>query len=200
MATRKTDKRRQILDAAVEVFAATGFHKSRVSDIAREAGVADGTIYLYFKSKDDVLISIFEEAMGEMIERAEAAIADLEDPLAQLNRLAVHHMENVEQNKTLAKVLQVELRLSNTFMKEYQPKRLRQYMDIIGRIIEEGRRRGVIRRDVDPRIVRRAIFGALDEIAMQWMLTPNPTYSLTDSAAAVADVFVRGLRASPVSA
>jgi TetR/AcrR family fatty acid metabolism transcriptional regulator len=80
-------------------------------------------------------------------------------------------------------------------MKEYQPKRLRQYMDIIGRIIEEGRSRGIIRTDVDPRIVRRAMFGALDEIAMQWMLTPNPTYSLTDSAAAVADVFVRGIRA-----
>ncbi len=195
MSTRKTDKRRQILDAAIEVFAATGFHKSRVSDIAREAGVADGTIYLYFKSKDDVLISIFEEAMGEMIERAEAAIADLDDPLAKLSRLAVHHMENVEENKTLAKVLQVELRLSNTFMKEYQPKRLRQYMDIIGRIIEDGRERGRIRADVDPRIVRRAIFGALDEIAMQWMLTPNPTYSLTESAAAVADVFVRGIEA-----
>ena len=194
MSDRKTDKRRQILDAAVEVFAATGFHKSRVSDIAREAGVADGTIYLYFKSKDDVLISIFEEAMGEMIERAEAAIAGIEDPLEKLRRLAVHHMENVEQNKTLAKVLQVELRLSNTFMKEYQPKRLRQYMDIIGRIIEEGRTRGVIRADVDPRIVRRAIFGALDEIAMQWMLTPRPTYSLTESAAAVADVFLRGIR------
>jgi TetR/AcrR family fatty acid metabolism transcriptional regulator len=195
MAGRKTDKRRQILDAAVEVFAATGFHKSRVSDIAREAGVADGTIYLYFKSKDDVLISIFEEAMGEMIERAEAAIAGLADPLEKLARLAVHHMENVEQNKTLAKVLQVELRLSNTFMKEYQPKRLRQYMDIIGRIIEDGRAHGVIRADVDPRIVRRAMFGALDEIAMQWMLTSNPTYSLTDSAKAVADVFVRGIRA-----
>ena len=195
MAGRKTDKRRQILDAAVEVFAATGFHKSRVSDIAREAGVADGTIYLYFKSKDDVLISIFEEAMGEMIERAEAAIAGLADPLEKLARLAVHHMENVEQNKTLAKVLQVELRLSNTFMKEYQPKRLRQYMDIIGRIIEDGRTHGVIRADVDPRIVRRAMFGALDEIAMQWMLTSNPTYSLTDSAKAVADVFVRGIRA-----
>jgi len=89
----------------------------------------------------------------------------------------------------------VELRLSNTFMKEYQPKRLRQYMDIIGRIIEDGRERSLIRADVDPRIVRRAIFGALDEIAMQWMLTPNPTYSLTESAAAVADVFVRGIRA-----
>ena len=194
MSSRKTDKRRQILDAAVLVFAATGFHKSRVSDIAREAGVADGTIYLYFKSKDDVLISIFEEAMGEMIERAEEAVQGLDDPLEKLTRLAIHHMENVEQNKTLAKVLQVELRLSNTFMKEYQPKRLRQYMNIIGRIIEEGRERGLVREDVDPRVVRRAMFGALDEIAMQWMLTPNPTYSLTLSAAAVADVFVRGIR------
>jgi TetR/AcrR family fatty acid metabolism transcriptional regulator len=194
MTSRKSDKRRQILDAAIVVFAATGFHKSRVSDIAREAGVADGTIYLYFKSKDDVLISIFEEAMGEMIERAEAAIKDLDDPLDRIVRFAMHHMENVEQNLTLAKVLQVELRLSNTFMKEYHPKRLREYMDIIGRAIDEGRERGLVRADVDSRIVRRALFGALDEIAMQWILTSNPTYSLTTSAATVADVFVRGIR------
>ena len=197
---KKADKRRHILEAAVEVFARAGFHKSRVADIAREADVADGTIYLYFKGKDDVLISIFEETMTEMIEAAEAALEGIDDPLDRLHAFAMNHMANVEENWAVAKVLLVELRLSNTFMKEYQPQRLRQYMDIIGRIIEEGRECGVIRRDVDPRIVRRAIFGALDEIAMQWMLTPNPTYSLTDSAAAVADVFVRGLRASPGAA
>ena len=135
---RKLDKRRQIIEAAVEVFASRGFHKSRVADVARAAEVADGTIYLYFKSKDDILISIFEEKMADMIEQAEAVIANLADPLEKLHRLARFHMENVERHKSVAKVLQVELRLSNTLVKEYKPVRLKQYMDIIGRVIEEG--------------------------------------------------------------
>ena len=192
---KKRDKRRHILEAAVSVFARAGFHKSRVSDIAREADVADGTIYLYFKSKDDILISIFEETMSEMIDRVERAIADVDDPLERLHHFAVNHMENVETNREVAKVLLVELRLSNTFMKEYKPTRLQTYMDIIGRLIEEGQQRGVVRADVNPTIIRRAFFGALDEIAMQWILTPGARYGLKESAEQIADVCVRGLRA-----
>jgi len=191
---RKLDKRRQIIEAAVEVFARTGFHKSRVADVARAADVADGTIYLYFKSKDDILISIFEEKMGDMIEQAEAVIAGLVDPLDKLHQLARFHMENVENHRSVAKVLQVELRLSNTFMKEYKPVRLKQYMDIIGRVIEEGIATGVVRSDVSSVIVRRAFFGALDEIAMQWILTPGARYGLTESAEQIARVFVRGIQ------
>jgi len=191
---RRLDKRQQILDAAVEVFAGKGFHKSRVADVARAAEVADGTIYLYFKSKDDILISIFEQKMGDMIEQAEAVLADLSDPLDKLARLARFHLENVEQHKSVAKVLQVELRLSNTFMKEYKPVRLKQYMDVIGRVIEEGISSGVIRSDVSSVIVRRAFFGALDEIAMQWILTPGARYGLKESAEQIARVFVRGIQ------
>ena len=192
---RRRDRRRQILDAAIEVFAGAGFHKSRVSDIARVAEVADGTIYLYFKSKDDILISIFEETMATMISGVEEAIASVRDPLDKLRRFARYHMEQVEGSPEVAKVLQVELRLSNTFMKEYRPTRLQQYMDIIGRLITDGKARGLVRRDVNPIIARRAFFGALDEIAMQWMLTPNARYGLKESAEQVADVFVRGLQA-----
>ena len=192
---RKLDKRQQIINAAVEVFARTGFHGSRVADVARAAEVADGTIYNYFKSKDDILISIFEEKMGDMIEQAETAIADLADPLDKLCCLARFHMDNVERHKNVAKVLQVELRLSNTFMKEYKPVRLRQYMDIIGRVIEEGIASGAIRSDVSSVIVRRAFFGALDEIAMQWILTPGARYGLGESAEQIARLFVRGIQA-----
>jgi TetR/AcrR family fatty acid metabolism transcriptional regulator len=192
---RRRDKRQQIIDAAVEVFASRGFHNSRVAEVARAADVADGTIYLYFKSKDDILISIFEEKMGEMIDAARAAIAPYTDPFDKLRAFAIHHMENVELHKDVAKVLQVELRLSNTFMKEYKPRRLQDYMDVVGEVIEEGKRRGLVRRDVNTTIVRRALFGALDEIAMQWMLTPNARYGLRESAEQVASVFAQGLRA-----
>ena len=195
VSARKRDKRRQILEAAVGVFAKQGFHKSRVSDVARAAEVADGTIYLYFKSKDDILISIFEETMADMIERVQQAIEPHADPLDQLREFALFHMRNVEENRNVAKVLQVELRLSSTFMKEYKPTRLQQYMDIIGRLITDGKSRGVIRADVNPIIARRAFFGALDEIAMQWILTPNARYGLNESAEQIAELFVRGLQA-----
>tara|TARA_Y100001968_G_scaffold243875_1_gene227781 strand:+ start:1568 stop:2194 length:627 start_codon:yes stop_codon:yes gene_type:complete len=193
---RKHSKRQQIIDAAVEVFARSGFHGSRVADVAREAEVADGTIYNYFKSKDDLLISIFEQKMGDMIQQAEEVIAPVSDPLEKLRRLACFHMDNVERHINVAKVLQVELRLSNTFMKEYEPVRLRQYMDIIGRVLEEGIASGVIRSDVSSVIVRRAFFGALDEIAMQWILTPGARYGLRESAEQIARVFVRGIQAT----
>jgi len=192
-ASRKRDKRRQILDAAVLVFAQQGFHKSRVSDVARAAGVADGTIYLYFKSKDAILISIFEETMGQMIERVAEALRDIDDPLEKLRAFAMFHMGNVEDNADVAKVLQVELRLSTTFMKEYAPIALKQYMDIIGGLIEQGQAAGLVRQDVNPIIARRAFFGAMDEIAMQWILTPNARYGLRESAAQIGDLFVRGL-------
>jgi TetR/AcrR family fatty acid metabolism transcriptional regulator len=191
------DKRRLILEAAVDVFAERGFHKSRVADVARAAQCADGTIYLYFKSKDDILISIFEETMTEMIEGAQAALAPLSGPLDKLRGFAVFHMDRVESHRNVAKVLQVELRLSNTFMKEYRPARLQQYMDVIGQLIDEGKLLGLVRPDANATILRRAFFGALDEIAMQWILTPNPRYGLRESAEQIADLFVRGLAAEP---
>lgn len=193
-AKSRADKRRHILDAAVEVFAQAGFHKSRVSDVARAANVADGTIYLYFKSKDEILLSIFEEAMAEMIEAVEAKLAPIEDPFEQLRTFTRFHMQRVEDHRSVAKVLQVELRLSNTFMREYKPSKLKQYLDIVGRIVTRGQETGVMREDVNPIIIRRALFGALDEIAMQWVLTPRARYGLGESANQIADVFVAGLR------
>jgi len=193
-AKSRADKRRHILEAAVEVFAQTGFHKSRVSDVAKAANVADGTIYLYFKSKDEILLSIFEEAMAEMIEAVESILAPIEDPFEQLRAFCRFHMSRVEKHRAVAKVLQVELRLSHTFMREYKPSKLKQYLDIVGLIVTEGQSLGAMRADVNPIIIRRALFGALDEIAMQWILTPRARYGLEESANQIADVFVAGLR------
>ena len=176
------------------VFAKNGFHKSRVSDVAKAAKVADGTIYLYFKSKDEILLSIFEEAMTEMIAAVEGKLADIEDPFEQLRVFTEFHMDRVENHRAVAKVLQVELRLSHTFMREYKPTKLKQYLDIVGRIVRLGQSTGAMREDVNPIIIRRALFGALDEIAMQWILTPGARYGLKESASQIADVFMDGLR------
>jgi len=194
-AEARQDKRRTIINAAVEVFAERGFHRSRVSDIARKAGVADGTIYLYFKSKDDVLITIFEERMEELLREARRVVDATLDPLDKIRAFARFHMSQVEEHRALASVLQVELRLSNKFMKEYHPQRLREYLDIIGEIVREGQSKGLFRRDCNPIVVRRALFGALDEIAMQWTLTPHPRYRLVSTAEEVSDIFIRGLKA-----
>lgn len=197
MSERKKDKRRLILDAAVEVFAQKGFHRSRVSDVARRAEIADGTIYLYFKSKEDILISIFEERMGELIAAARKEVQAVADPREKLRRFARFHVQNVESNRSLAAVFLVEIRLSNRFMKDYQPQRLKEYLDLIGEIVEEGQRSGVFREDANPIVVRRAFFGALDEVAMQWILTPGSRrrYRLEPTAEEITDLFVRGLAA-----
>jgi TetR/AcrR family fatty acid metabolism transcriptional regulator len=194
-AEARQDKRSSILGSAIEVFAEKGFHRSRVSDIARRAGVADGTIYLYFKSKDDILITIFEEKMEELIREARAAVNGRENPVDKLRAFAAYHMSQVEENRALSAVFQVELRLSNKFMKEYAPQRLRKYLDIVGEIVREGQERGEFRQDCNPIVVRRALFGALDEIAMQWTLTPHPRYRLSDTGIEICDIFIRGLKA-----
>ena len=197
MATAPTrqDKRKNIIRAAIEVFAEKGFHRSRVSDIAREAGVADGTIYLYFKSKDDILITIFEERMEMLIREARRVVDATPDPPSKLRAFARFHMGQVEENRSLASVFQVELRLSNKFMKEYAPQRLREYLDIVGDIVRAGQADGSFRQDNNPIVVRRAFFGALDEIAMQWTLTPHPRYRLVSTAGEISEIFIRGLRA-----
>jgi TetR/AcrR family transcriptional regulator, fatty acid metabolism regulator protein len=165
------DKRTLITEAAVEVFADKGFHQARVSDIAKKAGVADGTIYLYFKNKEDLLLSIFEEKMDELLAGLGEALAASDDPVERIRQFARFHFQQVRDHHSAAEVLQVELRLSNKFLKEYRPEKLWAYLGVFGQIVREGQARGIFRADVDPFIGMWAFFGALDELAMQWVLT-----------------------------
>lgn len=187
------DKREKILESAIRTFAKRGFHQSRVSDIAQEAGVADGTIYLYFKNKEDLLISIFEEKMGEMLGRMKAELEPLTDPRDRLRRFIEFHLGQLERHRSLAEVLQVELRLSNKFMKEYVPERLGQYLELLSEIICEGQQQGIFRPDVMPAVAKRAIFGAMDELAMHWVLTRGRRFDLRRNADELSGLFLRGL-------
>ena len=191
---RRADKRSLITEAAVDVFAAKGFHQARVSDIARRAGVADGTIYLYFKNKEDLLLSIFEEKMDQLLEGLGEALADAHDPVEQIRRFARFHFQQVRDNRAAAEVLQVELRLSNKFLKEYRPEKLWAYLGVFGQIVREGQAGGVFRDDIDPFIGMWSFFGALDELAMQWVLSKKQDrFPLEAAADQVADVFIRGM-------
>jgi len=194
--SRRAEKRTLIADAAVEVFAEKGFHQARVSDIARRAGVADGTIYLYFKNKEDLLLCIFEEKMEVLLAGLVDALAAVDDPLEKIRAFARYHFQQVRDNRAVAEVLQVELRLSNKFVKDYRPEQLWAYLGAFGDVLQDGAARGLIRDDVDPFIASWAFFGSLDEIAMQWVLARNKQkFNLEDAAEQVAQVFIRGFRA-----
>ncbi len=203
---RKADKRSLITEAAIAVFAERGFHQSRVSDIAERAGVADGTIYLYFKNKEDLLLSIFEEKMDVLLAGLRESLAETADPVDRIRRFASFHFRQVRENRAAAEVLQVELRLSNKFLKEYRPEKLWAYLGVFGQIVREGQACGTFRADLDPFVTMWAFFGALDELAMQWVLSRKTEtgiarergrFDLDNAARQVADVFIRGMLSDP---
>lgn len=195
-ADKRADKRALITEAAVEVFAEKGFHLARVSDIARRAGVADGTIYLYFKNKEDLLLTIFEEKMDLLLSRLTEELEGVDDPIQRVRVFAHFHFDQVRTNRSTAEVLQVELRLSNKFLKEYRPEKLWAYLGVFGQIVREGQARGVFRDDVDTFITGWAFFGAMDELAMQWVLARDQSrFPLEAAADQIADVFIRGMLA-----
>ena len=193
--TQRQDKRARILEAAVRVFADRGFFNATVAEIARAAGVADGTIYLYFKGKDDLLLQLFEEKMAELTASAQAALSEEQDAPARLKQFIVHHFQAVEKNPELAAVLIVEVRQSAQALRPAEKARLTAYLDLIAEVVRAGQDRGEIAQGISPSVVKRAIFGALDELALGWLRSGRRA-SLKKTAAEVAEWFVRGLRPS----
>jgi len=190
---RGGEKRDRILRAAVEIFSRKGFFNSKVSEIARAASVADGTIYLYFRNKDDLLISLFEEKMGEVVADVRRRIADGGNALEKLKIFIENHMDLLEREAGLVEVLQVELRQSTKFLKDYTPVKFFEYLEIISDILEEGKREGVLRPDLNVSIARRAIFGALDELSLTYILSRKPKYHPTVTAAELCRLLLEGL-------
>ncbi len=187
------DKHNRIIEAAIKVFAKKGFFNAKISEIAKEANVADGTIYLYFKSKDDILIHLFEESMDRLIKLIQSELAKEDNPISKLKRFIQLHFTLVEGNPHLAEVITVELRQSNKFMKEYDNVKFRDYLNLISSVIREGQNQGMIRRDVKPAIIKRALFGALDEVTLPWALSEKKKYSLNELAEQVTNLFINGI-------
>src|SRR5688500_13314222 len=183
------DKRDLILKAATKVFAQNGYFQSQVADVARAAGVAAGTVYLYFKSKDHLLVSIFERSMREGLTDSRAKVADLADPPERLRRLARAHLARLGNDRNLAIVFQVELRQSTKFMERFSSTLLRDYLGLIREAIADGQREGVFRADIKPTAAAKMLFGALDEMATNWILSRR-RYSLEAEADAVVDFFI----------
>ena len=186
-------KRDAILRAAIDVFAERGFFSAQVADVARAAGVAAGTVYLYFKSKDDLLVSIFDRSMRDAIAEARSMAADVRDPRERLRRFAALHLGRLGRDRNLAVVFQVELRQSTKFMERFSSTLLRDYLGLIRDAIADGQRAGMFRPDINATVTAKMLFGALDEMATNWILSRR-RYSLEADADTVVDLFVNGAR------
>ena len=192
MSANPPDKRRRILDAAVSVFAQSGFYNAKVSQIAKEAGVADGTIYLYFKNKEDILIQVFIDAMDDILHLQEDASAEISDPIERLRTFIHVHLASVAGSRARAEVITVELRQSSKFMHNTDMKPFGRYLAMIARIVEDGVRSGVFAPSSDARLIARALFGAVDELALEWAMSDRNA-SLDEAGQRIADLFLSGL-------
>jgi TetR/AcrR family transcriptional regulator, fatty acid metabolism regulator protein len=191
-AMRDPDKPQQIIDAAVRVFARNGFYNSRVSDIAREAGIASGTIYLYFKTKDEILVTLFRDKMAAFVAALRTEIVRERDPEAKIRRLVRLHFEVLEASPDMAEVVQVELRQGQKFFRGASAHEISAYFELIGSILHEGVAGGVFRQDLPVKVATKMLFGAMDQVTTSWVLGKRG-YRLADAAEPVANIFLKGV-------
>ena len=193
-AGRAGDKYERILDAAISVIAEKGFHNSRVSDIADRANVADGTIYLYFKSKEQILMAALDRAFEAFLRQAQAEMSGFDDAAAKLRALARLHLRELNRNRSLAVVLQTELRQSAKFLAEFSQREVKGYFNLIREVIRDGQQRGSIRGDISDKIAAACLFGAMDELVTAWVLSSRE-YDLAAAADPVVDLLLSGMEA-----
>ena len=185
-------KRERLLGAAIKVFARDGFFKAKVEEIARLAGVATGTTYLYFKNKDDLLISIFEEEMTPIIEKMKTDLGKQKSPQDKIEIFIKRHCQVVEKNPDLALLFEVELRQSNKFLHEYKGTKFKEYLDLLGNAFQEGQEAGLFREDVHPSIFKQLVFGAVDQVATNWTLSKSKKIKLSEAANQISRIILHG--------
>lgn len=190
----KAEKRRRILESATKIFARKGFPSSRISDIARDAGVADGTVYLYFEGKDDLLISVFQETMGKFLEEGRRIVASTPDPPERIRKLIALHLAVLGRDPDLAAVFQIELRGSRKSLSVLSVDKLSEYFALLAAAIEDGQRAGLFRSDLRPKMVSRILWGAVDEVVTHWILASKPS-DLAAAGSIAVELILRGIAA-----
>lgn len=193
MAKRTGEKYYAILEAALGAFARFGFHRTRISDIAGEAGVADGTVYIYFEKKEDILISLFQEMMSEFVEGLRRRLEECRNCNEKLAALINYHLKTLGSRPEQARVTQIELRQIDQTINEGISQPLLNYFKVIEEVIAEGQKEGLYRSDLNIRTARKVIFGAIDEVVTCWAMS-RKSYDLAGLAAPVYDLLVRGLQ------
>jgi TetR/AcrR family fatty acid metabolism transcriptional regulator len=186
------DKYQRILDGAVSVFAEKGFHAARVSDVADRASVADGTIYLYFRNKEELLMTAINTAFDAFMSRARTELDSIASPSEKLRRLASLHLEALGSNRDLAVVFQMELRQSSRFLQPFSHQHMVEYFGLVRSAIRDGQSQGIFRPELREKIAANCFFGALDEMVTSWVLD-DTHYQLSDVAETVADIILMGL-------
>ena len=190
---RNPEKYERILDAAVAVFADKGFFVARISDIADRANVADGTVYLYFKNKEEILMTAINTAFDAFMRQARSELEKIADPVGRLRRLAFLHLDALGSNRNLAVVFQMELRQSTRFLAEFSHHHMIEYLTLARTAISDGQASGLFRPEVPAKIAANCFFGALDEMVTTWVLNEHD-YRLANVAETVVDIFLTGMR------
>lgn len=193
MTSRKQEKFEMILDAAQKVIAENGFHGSQVSKIAKEAGVADGTIYLYFKKKEDILISLFEDRLGKLVDRFNSSIQETDTAEQALRKVCEIHFTELESNVDLAYVTQIELRQSSIELRKAIGLSVKPYIQLIEHIVQKGIAENSFRPKLDPKLTRHLIFGGMDEVVTSWLISGRK-YSLSAQVDKTVDFFLNALK------
>ena len=186
------DKYHRILEAAVKVFAEQGFFQSTVSQIAREAGVADGTIYLYFKNKEDILVQFFSYKARQVFARFREEVDGADTAVDKLRKLVHRHLQEFQNDRNMAMVYRAETHQNSRLVEEQIKEMSKMYLDIVSEIVEQGQEEGVIRRDLYLGLVKRFILGAVDEVINTW-LHAGSNYDLVTMADPLVDLFMRGI-------
>ncbi|GED69448.1 transcriptional regulator [Brevibacillus reuszeri] len=193
MAKKTGEKYQAIIDAAVRVIARQGYYSAQVSKIAKEAKVADGTIYLYFENKDDILISLFNEKMGQFVETNRKRVSEAKTAEQKLYVLVHTHLSQLSEDHDLAKVTQIELRQSNQEINEGIGTVMKQYFNLIEEVIMEGMKQGIFRPDIEVRIARKMIFGTLDGVTTSWVMK-QCKYELVSHVDSIYNLFLLGMK------
>ena len=195
----KNNKYNQILEAAVKVFARQGFYQSTIAQIAKEAGVADGTIYLYFKNKDDILVQFFSYRTKQVFESFREEVDRAKASSDKLRNLVRRHLAEFQRDRDGAVVYQVETHQSSRLAEEQIREMSQMYRDLISEIIEQGQQEGTIRKDLYVGLVKRFIIGAVDEVINTW-LHSNGEYDLVSMAHPLVELFMTGIGQRPAAA
>ncbi|MGD9009091.1 MAG: TetR/AcrR family transcriptional regulator [Desulfobacteraceae bacterium] len=189
---QNSDKYQKILEAAVVVFAERGFFQSTVSQIAKQAGVADGTIYLYFKNKDDILVQFYEYKTSQVFRRFREAVNQAASAEQKLRSLVYTHLDEFQKDINMAIVYQAEThqhqRLAQDIIKEMS----KMYRDILTEVLELGQQEGHLRRNLYVGLVMRLITGAVNEVINSW-IHAGGSYDMISMADPLVDLFIKGI-------
>ena len=188
----KNDKYHRILEAAIKIFARHGFRQSTVAQIAKEAGVADGTIYLYFKNKDDILVQFFNYKTRLVFDSFRAEVDKGQTSIDKLRNLIRRHLEEFQRDMDMAVVYQAETHQSSRLAEAQIKEMSKLYFDLISEIVEQGQEDGTFRREIYLGLVKRLIIGAVDEVIHTWIHSEG-NYDLVSMADPLLDLFIRGI-------